>query len=319
MRKHTRLRLLCMLTAVLVLCACIPITAYADHGYDPKLPKSKTYTLRYDANGGVNAPSEQSYTTDKLLEQQFSHPFRISEQKPTREGYWFMGWGETPNGRVKYYPSSNIWDSYIWVEKTTTLYAVWMEDKCPTGTPAPTGTTEPTGTPAPTDTTEPTGTPAPTDTTEPTGTPEPTDTTEPTGTPAPTDTTEPTGTPVPTDTTEPTGTPEPTDTTEPTGTPEPTGTTEPTGTPEPTETIEPTNTPEPSHNPTPTPSQGTIYYPDYSEGPAATPAPTAQPGDKWGDDVSPKTGAAEASIPALMLVALAAAASIVCCLRKRAR
>ena len=283
MRKHTRLRLLCMLTAVLVLCACIPITAYADHGYDPKLPKSKTYTLRYDANGGVNAPSEQSYTTDKLLEQQFSHPFRISEQKPTREGYWFMGWGETPNGRVKYYPSSNIWDSYIWVEKTTTLYAVWMEDKCPTGTPAPTGTTEPTGTPAPTDTTEPTGTPAPTDTTEPTGTPAPTDTTEPTGTPEPTDTTE------------------------------------PTGTPEPTETIEPTNIPEPSHNPTPTPSQGTIYYPDYSEGPTATPAPTVQPGDKWDDDVSPKTGAAEASLPALMLVALAAAASIVCCLRKRAR
>ena len=246
MRKHTRLRLLCMLTAVLVLCACIPITAYADHGHDPEPPKSKTYTLRYDANGGVNAPSEQSYTTDKLLGQ-FVHRFRISEQKPTREGYWFMGWGETPNGRVKYYPSSNIWDSYILVEKTTTLYAVWKENKCPTGTPAPT------------------------------------------------------------------------DTTEPTGTPEPTGTTEPTGTPEPTETIEPTNTPEPSHNPTPTPSQGTIYYPDYSEGPAATPAPTAQPGDKWGDDVSPKTGAAEASIPALMLVALAAAASIVCCLRKRAR
>ena len=256
MRKHTRLRLLCMLTVVLLLCVCIPITAYADHGHDPEPPKSKTYTLIYDANGGVNAPSEQSYTTDKVLEQ-FGHLFRISNQQPTREGYRFMGWGETPNGRVKYYPSSNIWDSYIWVEKTTTLYAVWKEDKCPTGTPKPTG--------------------------------------------------------------RPSCKPSPTGTTEPTGTPEPTGTTEPTGTPEPTETTEPTNIPEPSQNPTPTPSQGTIYYPDYSEGPAATPAPTAQPGDKWDDDVSPKTGAAEASIPALMLVALAAAASIVCCLRKRAR
>lgn len=65
MRKHTRLRLLCMLTVVLLLCVCIPITAYADHGHDPEPPKSKTYTLIYDANGGVNAPSEQSYTTDK--------------------------------------------------------------------------------------------------------------------------------------------------------------------------------------------------------------------------------------------------------------
>ncbi len=65
-------------------------------------------------------------------------------------------------------------------------------------------------------------------------------------------------------------------------------------------------------------SQGPIYYPDYDESPEVTPVPTPTPepvADE--EDVSPKTGAAEVSLPALAVVALAAAAMMVRMMRKR--
>ena len=63
-------------------------------------------------------------------------------------------------------------------------------------------------------------------------------------------------------------------------------------------------------------SQGTVYYPDYDESPVVTPVPTPAPAVDP-EDVSPKTGASEASLPALMVVALAATALMVRALRKR--
>ena len=66
---------------------------------------------------------------------------------------------------------------------------------------------------------------------------------------------------------------------------------------------------------TPTPSFPT-YYPDYSEQPVATPTPTPFVPS---DEASPKTGAGDAALPALMIVALAAAGVAVVSMRKRAR
>ena len=66
---------------------------------------------------------------------------------------------------------------------------------------------------------------------------------------------------------------------------------------------------------TPTPSFPT-YYPDYSEQPVATPTPTPFVPS---DETSPKTGAGDAALPALMIVALAAAGVAVVSMRKRAR
>lgn len=73
---------------------------------------------------------------------------------------------------------------------------------------------------------------------------------------------------------------------------------------------------EPSNEPEQ--SQGPIYYPDYDESPVVTPVPTPTPepvADE--EDVSPKTGAAEASLPALAVVALSAVAMAVRMMRKR--
>ena len=66
-------------------------------------------------------------------------------------------------------------------------------------------------------------------------------------------------------------------------------------------------------------SQGITYYPDYDESPVVTPVPTPTPEPAVDEEnVSPKTGAAEVSLPALAIVALAAAALMVRTLRKRA-
>lgn len=69
----------------------------------------------------------------------------------------------------------------------------------------------------------------------------------------------------------------------------------------------------------PEPSQGITYYPDYDESPVVTPVPTPTPEPAVDEEnVSPKTGAAEVSLPALAIVALAAAALMVRMMRRRA-
>ena len=57
------------------------------------------------------------------------------------------------------------------------------------------------------------------------------------------------------------------------------------------------------------------YYPDYDEEPIPTPTPEPVADE---ENVSPKTGAAEVSLPALAIVALAAAALMVRMMRRRA-
>ena len=81
-----------------------------------------TYTLHYDANGGSGAPPSQSETSSNL-----SVWIPISEKIPTRDGYTFMGWAESPNGKPKYLREEGYYWNYLMVHPSLskTIYAIW--------------------------------------------------------------------------------------------------------------------------------------------------------------------------------------------------
>ena len=105
-------------------------------------PTLKTFTLKYDANGGTGAPATQTYTATGQYEN--SHTFTISNDEPTRQDYEFKGWAETPNATT----ATKQPGGWIVVTGTTTLYAVWEENNTPTEPPTP-GPSEPPTPPTP--------------------------------------------------------------------------------------------------------------------------------------------------------------------------
>ena len=78
--------------------------------------KEFTHTLSYDANGGDNAPAEQTVTNKAN-----SVEFHVSTAAPTKENCDFIGWAESENGEVKYYANDPVT-----VSLSKTLYAVWQ-------------------------------------------------------------------------------------------------------------------------------------------------------------------------------------------------
>ena len=85
-----------------------------------KLPEY-TYTLTYDANGGENAPVAEPVTTTAE-----SYTFTVSSQKPTREGYEFLGWADTADATTAGYQAGDE----ITLTKdasSKTIYAVWAK------------------------------------------------------------------------------------------------------------------------------------------------------------------------------------------------
>lgn len=81
-----------------------------------------TYTLYYDANGGSGAPPSQSVTSSE-----FHVWVPISEIIPTRDGYTFMGWADSPYGKPKYLREEGYYWNYLMVHPSLseTIYAVW--------------------------------------------------------------------------------------------------------------------------------------------------------------------------------------------------
>ena len=82
-----------------------------------------TYTLHYDANGGSGAPPSQSVDSSE-----FHVWVPISEIIPTRDGYTFKGWADSPNGKPIYLRA----DGYNWYcnvvngsTNSRTIYAIW--------------------------------------------------------------------------------------------------------------------------------------------------------------------------------------------------
>lgn len=73
-----------------------------------------TYTLRYNANGGIGAPATQS----------FSLTLTLSSSIPVRSGYTFIGWSANENAmHASYSPGETIT-----LTSDMTLYAVWLRN-----------------------------------------------------------------------------------------------------------------------------------------------------------------------------------------------
>ena len=81
-----------------------------------------TYTLYYDANGGSGAPPSQSEISSAL-----SVWIPISEKIPTRDGYTFKGWADSPYGKPKYLREEGYYWNYLMVHPSLseTIYAIW--------------------------------------------------------------------------------------------------------------------------------------------------------------------------------------------------
>ena len=82
-----------------------------------------TYTLHYDANGGSGAPPSES-----KISSEYQASFLISDKIPTRDGYTFKGWADSPYEKPKYLRA----DGYYWYcsvvngqSNSKTIYAIW--------------------------------------------------------------------------------------------------------------------------------------------------------------------------------------------------
>ena len=75
--------------------------------------KANTYTVKYDANGGTGAPSNQTKTYDTTL--------KLSSTKPTRTNYNFLGWATSASATAATYAAGANYTA----NAAVTLYAVW--------------------------------------------------------------------------------------------------------------------------------------------------------------------------------------------------
>ena len=80
-----------------------------------------TYTLTYDANGGVLTGASSATKTTKNT----SYTFKVTDAIPTRDGYTFLGWAKDKNATTATFAAG---DDYTMTSAKTseTLYAVWQ-------------------------------------------------------------------------------------------------------------------------------------------------------------------------------------------------
>ena len=113
--------------SILLLCCMVltmmPATVFAAGGEVRPAATQYTYTLHYDANGGSGAPPSES-----KISSEYQASFLISDKIPTRDGYTFKGWADSPYGKPIYLRA----DGYYWYcnvvngrTNSKTIYAVW--------------------------------------------------------------------------------------------------------------------------------------------------------------------------------------------------
>lgn len=78
--------------------------------------KIKTYTIKYDANKGVNAPDTQT--------KKYGQTITLSKKIPKRENYTFIGWSKNPSSQLPDYKAGDRYSA----NASTVLYAYWMQD-----------------------------------------------------------------------------------------------------------------------------------------------------------------------------------------------
>lgn len=76
--------------------------------------KVNTYTVKYNANGGTEAPSNQTKTYGKTL--------TLSSKIPTRTDYTFKGWATSASATTATYSAGGSYTA----NAAATLYAVWQ-------------------------------------------------------------------------------------------------------------------------------------------------------------------------------------------------
>lgn len=76
---------------------------------------AKTYTVKFDANGGSGAPSNQTKTHGVSL--------TLSSTKPTRTNYTFKGWGTSASSTTVSYAAGASYTN----NAAITLYAIWEQ------------------------------------------------------------------------------------------------------------------------------------------------------------------------------------------------
>lgn len=87
------------------------VTLYAVWKYKPA-----TYTVSYDANGGIGAPGRQTKTHGVTL--------TLTTIQPTRKNYLFLGWSKDRNTTSASYTAGGSYTD----NSDVTLYAVWRYD-----------------------------------------------------------------------------------------------------------------------------------------------------------------------------------------------
>lgn len=92
------------------------------HGKDIYFTKNGEWTLKYDANGGQNGPSDMTANSFSP-----SYQFTIVDDTPECSGYTFLGWADTNDAtEVKYAAGSTV--TITRPETSKTIYAVWKKN-----------------------------------------------------------------------------------------------------------------------------------------------------------------------------------------------
>ena len=91
--------------------------SYADNEYITLYAvwEINSYTVSYNANGGINPPESQSKIYDQVL--------TLSSDEPTKDGYAFIGWGTSANDTTVDYEPNGDYDK----NAAVTLYAIWAK------------------------------------------------------------------------------------------------------------------------------------------------------------------------------------------------
>lgn len=90
-----------------------------------------SFELKFDANGGENAPA--TLTAGNNDQYRDTNSFKIPNQLPTRDGYEFLGWAENEEGSGHLYQAGEycqvkaVGDPGTGGFGSKTLYAVWEE------------------------------------------------------------------------------------------------------------------------------------------------------------------------------------------------
>ncbi len=112
-------RLIAFLLVLIMVLGMLPVSAFAADGDATK------YTVTYYKNDG--SENDLFYKTDDWGRP--SEKFNIYWEKPTRDGYDFVGWAETRDATEAKYASGGAGGKQSWIklDGPKVLYAVWQE------------------------------------------------------------------------------------------------------------------------------------------------------------------------------------------------